>query len=166
MRVAHDQLFDAIGVAQGEAQARPAAHRLCNEVRPSELPHAFIHVAAGARMHREQETLHFLYTEIDALNEPRTRDEITAILRAAGSPTAADVAALEVPVLFIAGEEDPLIPPPVLDAAAKHFRDARVVRVPEAGHSVYFERAEKFNAIVDEFLSGSVASPAAKREQA
>ena len=134
--------------------------------RPSELPPASIHVAAGARMHREQETLHFLYTEIDALNEPRTREEITAILRAAGSPTADDVAAIELPVLFIAGEEDPLIPPRVLEAAAKHVRDARVVRVPEAGHSVYFERAEKFNAIVDEFLSGSAASPAAKREQA
>ena len=125
--------------------------------RPAEPVPDFIHVAAGARMHREQPELHFLYTEIDALNEPRTREEIGAILRAAGSPTAEDVAGLAVPVLFIAGEEDPLIPPPVLEAAAAHFRDARVVRVPEAGHSVYFERAEKFNGIVDNFLSGLTA---------
>jgi 3-oxoadipate enol-lactonase len=121
--------------------------------RPAEPLPDFIHVAAGARMHREQPALHFLYTEMDALNEPRSREEIGAILRAAGSPSADDVAALDIPVLFIAGEEDPLIPPPVLEVAAKHFRGAHVVRVAEAGHSVYFERAEQFNAIVDHFLS-------------
>jgi pimeloyl-ACP methyl ester carboxylesterase len=29
---------------------------------------------------------------------------------------------------------------------------ARVVQIPHAGHSAYFERAEEYNRIVDEFL--------------
>ncbi len=137
----------------GGMRSDPIRAAMASAARPSEPLPEFIHVAAGARMHREQPALTFLYSEIDALNEPRTREQIGEILRAAGSPSAEDVAALALPVLFIAGEEDPLIPPPVLEAAASHFRSARVVRVPEAGHSVYFERAEYFNPIVDAFLS-------------
>jgi len=56
-------------------------------------------------------------------------------------------------VLFIAGEEDIVIPPEVLDLAAAAIPGARVERVPDTGHSVYFERAATFNAILDRFLT-------------
>ncbi|MEX2246562.1 MAG: alpha/beta hydrolase [Dehalococcoidia bacterium] len=120
--------------------------------RPPAPPEG-VHVAAGARMAREQPPLCFLYAEIDALNPPRPREELLALLASAGSPTPEEVAGLERPVLFIAGEEDPVIPAPVVEAAATHFRDARVIRVPAAGHSVYFERPTAFNRIVEDFLS-------------
>jgi pimeloyl-ACP methyl ester carboxylesterase len=58
------------------------------------------------------------------------------------------------PVLFLAGEEDIVIPPSVPEEAAGYFPDARFVRVARAGHSVYFERADEFNAIVERFLEG------------
>jgi pimeloyl-ACP methyl ester carboxylesterase len=63
------------------------------------------------------------------------------------------VARLAIPVLFIVGEEDPLIPPAVIKLAAACFPNARVERVPNAGHSVYFERPTTFNALVGRFLA-------------
>ncbi len=121
---------------------------------PEGQPRDGAHPAAGVRMHREQPELYFLYEEIAALNEERTGAEIMALLRAAGAPTVAEVSTLKMPVLFIAGDEDVLIPPAVLDLAAAAIPGARVERVTEAGHSVYFERAQQFNAILARFLSG------------
>jgi pimeloyl-ACP methyl ester carboxylesterase len=135
------------GLASDEIRAAFAAHR-----RPS-LPDD-VHIAAGARMAREQPQLHFLYREIDALNTPRSRDELDALLRAAGAPSPADVAALRMPVLFIAGTEDPLIPPSVFEVAARYFEHACLQRFEAAGHSVYFERPAAFNEAVERFLDG------------
>jgi pimeloyl-ACP methyl ester carboxylesterase len=119
---------------------------------PPPLPPG-VHPAAGARMCREQPDLCFLYAEIDALNTPRTPQELLQLLRAAGTPSLDDLARLTMPVLFIAGEEDAVIPPRILEIVAARVPGARIERVPEAGHSVYFERAAAFNAILDAFLA-------------
>jgi 3-oxoadipate enol-lactonase len=111
-----------------------------------------VHPAIGERMYREQPSLAFLYEEIDALNN-LTRQQIFAAVLSAGAVPAADAARLSLPVLFVIGEEDIVIPPPFLEAAASAVPGARVVRVPEAGHSVYFERAERFNALLDAFVA-------------
>jgi pimeloyl-ACP methyl ester carboxylesterase len=113
-----------------------------------------VYPAAGRRMFEEQPALYFLYSEIGLLNPQRSPQEMRAIIDAAGSPAPADAAALTFPVLFITGEEDTVIPPRVIEIAASYFPDARVERVPEAGHSVYFERAAKLNGIIDRFLGG------------
>lgn len=128
-----------------------AALRDAVAARPA-LPEG-VHVAAGARMADEQPALQFLYGEIDRLNQPRTPQQLGEILAAAGAPSKDDVAQLAVPILFIVGEEDPLIPPAVIGMAAACFANARVDRVPQAGHSVYFERAAAFNALVEHFLT-------------
>jgi 3-oxoadipate enol-lactonase len=114
---------------------------------------AGIHPAAGERMAREQSALHFLYAQINDLNPPRTLSDLAALLGAAGAPSPSAVAQLQLPVLFITGEEDIVIPPGVCEVAARHFPNARVERVAAAGHSVYFERPDRFNAIVDRFLA-------------
>jgi len=119
---------------------------------PPPLPPG-VHPAAGVRMHRDQPALHFLYEEIAALNPEMAPRERFAFLRAIPSPTAEQVRRLPMPVHFIAGEEDIVIPPPILDAAAACFAGASVRRVPEAGHSVYFERPDAFNRLLDEFLA-------------
>ena len=116
---------------------------------------AGVHPAAGERMGREQPSLHFLYAQINDLNPPRTLSDLATLLGAAGAPSPSEVARLSLPVLFIAGDEDIVIPPRVCEVAAGHFRDARVERVPAAGHSVYFERPDVFNAIVERFLTES-----------
>ena len=119
----------------------------------SGLP-AHVHPAGGTRMFQEQPALHFLYTQINALNPPRSLTTLGSLLSSAGAPTRADVEPLDMPVLFIAGEEDIVIPPRVLEIAAGWFRNARLQRVPAAGHSVYFERPARFNQIVESFLAG------------
>ena len=122
------------------------------ESRPAALPDG-VHPAAGARMAQEQPGLHFLYTQISDLNPARTLAELGMLLRAAGTLEPEAVSALDLPVLFIVGEEDIVIPPRVIERAAEHFRHARVERIPAAGHSVYFERPALFNRIVERFLA-------------
>jgi pimeloyl-ACP methyl ester carboxylesterase len=103
-------------------------------------------------MVEEQPALLFLFSEISACNPARTLAEMNAVIRAAGTLSPGDLASLTMPVLFLAGEEDIVIPPRVLELAMRHIPGARMEIVPRAGHSVYFERAEAFNAIVGRFL--------------
>ncbi|MEO9254597.1 MAG: alpha/beta hydrolase [Tepidiformaceae bacterium] len=113
---------------------------------------ANVHPAAGVRMAREQPALAFLYSQMDGLNRVRSREELGALIGATGSPTAEEAAKLDLPVLFLSGEEDMVIPPAVVEAAAKCVPGARFVQVPKAGHSVYFERPDVFNELVGGFL--------------
>ncbi len=109
-----------------------------------------IHPAAGERMYRDQPALHFLYQEIAALNPVRPLAEA---MRGLPAPTVDEVAELRLPVLFIAGEEDIVIAPRLIEIAASHVPGARFESVPQAGHSVYFERPAAFNAILETFLA-------------
>jgi pimeloyl-ACP methyl ester carboxylesterase len=115
-------------------------------------PPGEIHPAAGDRMHREQPALHFLYQEIAALSPADAAPRAIASAPAAHADAAR---MLSVPVLFIVGDEDAVIPPPLIELAAAQIPGARVERVPQAGHSVYFERPAVFNAVLDRFLSES-----------
>ena len=111
-----------------------------------------MHVANGERIYREQPTLAFLYEEIDALNFNR-REDAYATIRQAGTVSPEEAASLNVPVLFLYGDEDIVIPPPYLEAAARIVPNARVEKIARTGHSAYFERAAEFNAAVEAFLA-------------
>ncbi len=113
-----------------------------------------VHPAAGERMHREQPELHFLYVAINELNN-RTRQQMVGDIVAAGPTAPPDAGRVNVPVLFIEGAEDIVITPRMIELAAPHFPTAAVKFVPEAGHSVYFERAAAFNAILRDFLEAT-----------
>ena len=73
-------------------------------------------------------------------------------------PTPDQLGRLQVPTLFIVGEEDKIAPPAVLEAATKTIPGGRLTRVPEAGHSVYFEKPDIFNFEVSRFIQ-SVTAP-------
>lgn len=113
-----------------------------------------IHPACGERMAREQPALHFLYQQIGSLsttgwspaNRPGGMMRVPAVSRE-------DLQRLHTPVLYLIGEEDVVIPPDLLELAAAATPGARVARVPEAGHSVYFERPDRFNELVDRFFA-------------
>ena len=111
----------------------------------------------------------FLYDSIRALNPPRETSlgSGTPINRL---PVSAEQAAtLTVPVLFVEGEDDVLIPPEVIRVAQGMIPGARLQMVPDAGHSVYFERPAEFNAALDAFLAevdGAVGAGAAARGEA
>ena len=111
------------------------------------------HPATGPWMEDEQPELAFLYKQLMALSPDRPPEQLMPHLNAIGSPTIEEVQALTMPVLFIIGENDLSIPPPVLEAAARAFPNATVARVPRSGHSVYFERPDRFNELVEAFLA-------------
>ncbi len=91
----------------------------------------------------------FLYQQIADLNPPRD----AAFLSSAETPvTKEQLAALTVPILWLVGEDDALMPPAMLRAAHQLTPSSRLVVVPGCGHSVYFEAPDAFNAAVMDFL--------------
>jgi 3-oxoadipate enol-lactonase len=57
-----------------------------------------------------------------------------------------------IPTLLLVGEEDQLTPAKTMELMTRRIPHARFVKVPGAGHSVYFERPDEFNRIMLEFL--------------
>jgi 3-oxoadipate enol-lactonase len=99
----------------------------------------------------------FLYLEISSLTLPA--DPAPA---AANSPTpSTDIAPLldkKIPVMFIVGAEDQIIQPPIIEAMHKKMPGSQLVKVPGAGHSVYFEKPDEYNRILADFLSKHTAT--------
>jgi len=95
----------------------------------------------------------FLYDQVRALNPAREES------LGSGTPmnrlpvSAEQAAAIATPVLFIEGEDDVLIPPEVIQVAQQMIPGAQLRMVAGAGHSVYFERPDEFNALVDSFFA-------------
>lgn len=114
-----------------------------------------IHPACGARMARDQPLAHFLYREIDDLSHRLDKEQLRMRLFAARSRAPEEAAALRFPTLFITGEEDIAIPTAGVVAIGAAFPNARVERVKDTGHSVYFERPALFNKMVGEFLDAA-----------
>jgi pimeloyl-ACP methyl ester carboxylesterase len=112
-------------------------------------------VAHGERMAREQPAAAVLYRQISQLTPAGFKADVRArIFRMRDRPPAL-LAGVSVPVLFLTGDEDCLFPPAAGPAFAALAPKGRAVRVPQAGHSVYFEHPAEFNRIVDEFHSAT-----------
>ena len=105
--------------------------------------------ALSAGFRKQNPELANLYLQISRTNPPRPESGAPAL----EGPRGAQLSEMKVPTLFIVGEEDELTPPHVIEAAAGFIPGARVTRVPEAGHSVYFEQPEIFNFEVFRFIS-------------
>jgi len=101
---------------------------------------------ARARPH-----LAFLYRQIGALNPPRPPDFPLRYPILTREPE--ELQRLTMPVLFIVGAEDDLFPPPLVEVGKGLLPNARLLVVPGAGHSVYYEKPEVFNRAVLDFLA-------------
>jgi len=110
------------------------------------------HPAAGERMTREQPALAGLYWQIADLSGAAFREQVRKRLFELRTRSPSLLAQLDVPVLFITGDEDWVFPPAAGPALARLARQGQAVRVPAAGHSVYFERAARFNELVEGIL--------------
>jgi pimeloyl-ACP methyl ester carboxylesterase len=111
------------------------------------------HPAIGARFSARDPVATFLYQEIGSFRDPSVTDaDMVVRLYTTRYPTP-DVEALRMPVLLVVGAEDDLIPPEAVHELAKLIPGARVVEIPEAGHSPYFEQPEAWNEAVLSFLS-------------
>lgn len=94
--------------------------------------------------------LYFLYRQISGINLHVPQQRRPSVL---GRHHRVDpLIAWRIPVMLVVGEDDELVPPHAMEAMARAIPQARVYRVPGAGHSVYFEKAVEFNALLDEFL--------------
>jgi 3-oxoadipate enol-lactonase len=118
-----------------------------------------IHPAAGERMAREQPALHHLYRLIDELSTSLDKQALLGRLDALRARAPREFAALDMPVLWLFGEES-YLGPEVSAWVETAFPQHRLVRVPETGHSIYFERPETFNRLVSEFLRAAEATRA------
>jgi len=108
---------------------------------------------AGRRMAREQPDLHFLYREIANVSGSFDREVLRGRNAALATRAPEELRKLALPTLFITGGEDTTYPPFLSEALARLMPNARVEQVPDAGHSVYFQHAARFNQLVDRFLT-------------
>jgi 3-oxoadipate enol-lactonase len=113
-----------------------------------------IHPAAGPRMAGEQPAMHLLYRHIDSMNATVDKEALRMRLMAARVRAPEVLADVACPILMLANDEDPLIPPLAVEAIAASVPGVRMVCIPKAGHSGYFERPATYNRIVEEFLAG------------
>jgi len=60
---------------------------------------------------------------------------------------------LKVPTLVVAGDADLGVPPPMARMVAAHIPGTELQIVPEAGHSLYWERPDVFNRILLDFFA-------------
>lgn len=104
---------------------------------------------------RDRPEMGFLYREIQRLNPPRPKDFLAPIPGYQGS-SASRLAASGIPVLFVVGDEDQVVPAAAVEAAHQGVPGSRFVLITGAGHSSYFERPSKFNAAVGAFLDDVV----------
>jgi 3-oxoadipate enol-lactonase len=113
------------------------------------------HAALAADFPAREPIRTFLFDQIAGLNPPLTPEFLRALVRL--RYTLAPGSALS--VCFIAGAADRLFPLALIREAHARVPGAPLVVVPDAGHSVYFERADAFNAALAAFLGVPADAP-------
>lgn len=109
--------------------------------------------AHGERMAREQPVAAVLYRQISQLTDAGFKAAVRAKIFQVRNRPPSLLKDFAVPVLFLTGDEDCLFPSAAGPALAALAPKGKAVRVPAAGHSVYFERPAEFNRIVEKFHS-------------
>ena len=99
----------------------------------------------------------FLYNQIRGLNPPLDAGQPLSFGREDGAVGPDELSALTMPVYFLAGSEDAIIPAALIERAAGMVPGAKYQEVPKAGHSVYWEQPEDFNQILNALLAESFA---------
>ncbi len=140
---------------EGPEHARLAGWQTSSAAAAQTLSSNNIHVAAGARMAAEQPALHLLYRHVDDMNAGLDKMALRKRLFDGRVRPPSDIAKVQCPVLFVSGDEDIVIPPFAADAIARLKPGTRVHHFSDAGHSAYFERADAFNRVVEEFLASA-----------
>jgi len=106
---------------------------------------------AYAKSFPEREpALCFLYQQISALNTHIAANLVPTLFGL--KHNVKSIVEHKVPTLLIVGEEDVLSPPAAMESLTQQLPHARFVKIPQAGHSAYFECPDEFNRIVGEFL--------------
>jgi 3-oxoadipate enol-lactonase len=89
----------------------------------------------------------FLYQQVQGLNPPR--DETGPALTTPQDK----LANISVPMLFLVGSEDPVLPAAIVHEVVNAIPGAEFLEFEACGHSVYWENAPEFNRALDAFLA-------------
>ena len=103
-----------------------------------------------------------LYHQLRRLNPPRNKDVLGRppknykgstheILTGIARPDTS-IKTHQIPVLYVVGEHDKITSPEMIKEAATLVKHSKIREFKDAGHSVYFEQADKFNALLHEFF--------------
>ena len=101
----------------------------------------------------EQPVMNFLYKQIYDLTPNTYKDKVRKVIRASRTLLPDEVKKLKVPVLFIVGTDDVVFPPMAAEAVGSILPNSQIKQVTQSYHSVYFERPEIFNYLIDNFIS-------------
>ena len=137
--IADQDLLDAMRVATAAAAENARLGGMTRMVGP-------------AYLERSPEGV-FLYNQIRALNPPLDLDRPLSFGVEDGAIPVDELSALTMPVVFLAGEDDMIIPAEVIRRAAELIPHARYIEVATGGHSVYWELPDEFNAVLEELLA-------------
>ena len=85
------------------------------------------------------------------------RSRLPEALRGPAQPpknkvTLAALESIKLPTLVIAGDADLYAPPALMQRVAEHIKGAQFITVPDAGHSVWWEKPDLFNRTVLAFI--------------
>ncbi len=108
--------------------------------------------ALGSRFQEREPARTFLYQQLFDLNPQR--EPLAGGL--ASELTRDEVAAIEVPSLFIVGADDELTPPEIIHRVHELIPGSEYVEFEGCGHSVYWESPGEFNETVAAFLAKHV----------
>ena len=122
---------------------------LSDSLRPAgfdALPADFRELSPSYRAANPQGVRHWLELEHHAITGNRLGQTPVNCI------TWASLEKLTTPFLLMTGDADLWLPPPALRLYARHIPDNELVIVPEAGHSIHWERPDVFNARVLDFI--------------
>jgi pimeloyl-ACP methyl ester carboxylesterase len=144
-----DRLFGMV-LACGLSGVTDADYVTASEsLRPkgfNEMPADFRELSPSYRAANPQGARQWLALEHKAVTGNRAGQ------RPANKITLASLERMQVPTLLLAGDADLWQPPAMTRMLARHIPNSELVAVPEAGHSVYWERPDVFNGAVLDFI--------------
>ncbi len=135
------------GVVTDEVRADVA--RLGSDALTAADLAAWEHPAVGRTTSATNKIQSFLYRQLGSTASPPD-PQIGPRLFAVDNTEEART--LDLPVLLIVGTEDQLFTPKAIRSVANVLKRSRVVEIPGAGHSPYFETPQPWNAAVLQFL--------------
>ena len=109
------------------------------------------HPALGERFCSEHPDLAYLYQQISSMGDKPDDTEIFHMLAAMHAPLD-ELAAFDLPVLLVVGEDDKLCPPAAMGHVAASIPGASLEVIAGAGHSPYFECPGRWLETVGPFL--------------
>ncbi len=126
----------------------PEHERIMAGVRAATANLSQVERVIGVKTRERDPDRTFLYSQIASFNTSTLKTlKGTFPLYALGQ-----LAATAVPILFVVGEDDVLVPPAVLRAVQAQIPNSELYEIADVGHSANFEAPAAFNARVLAFL--------------